>query len=137
MNKVKIEYVLGFLFDQKSYGVLLIQKQKPEWQKGLFNGIGGKIEKDETPLQAMRREFKEEAGLSIGYWKSVCKMEGEDWKVHVFTSKDDSIHDFKSMTDEEVNYIPLDDLKDFDVITNLDWLIPMCLGKINYYVSTF
>lgn len=45
------EYVLGFAFTPKdlkgNQKVVLIEKLKPEWQKGKFNGIGGKLEKDD------------------------------------------------------------------------------------------
>lgn len=132
----KTRYVLGFMFDQKSYGVLLIQKQKPAWQKGKFNGIGGKIEPNENSLQAMRREFKEETGVDQFYWQHVCDMGGDDWECVVYTCKSDTIHDAETMEIEKVNYIPLDELKSYDVISNLDWLIPMCLDvkNINYKI---
>ena len=38
------KYSLGFVFDLPVEKVLLIEKQRPEWQKGKLNGIGGKIE---------------------------------------------------------------------------------------------
>ncbi len=57
----KARYVLGFAFD-KHDNVLLVQKTKPKWQMGLYNGIGGRIETwDKSDADAMRREFKEEA----------------------------------------------------------------------------
>jgi 8-oxo-dGTP diphosphatase len=56
------KYVLGFAFD-KSDNVILVRKQKPKWQKGLLNGVGGKIEIGETSSDAMFREFREETGL--------------------------------------------------------------------------
>lgn len=43
--------------------VLLVEKQKPEWQKGLFNLVGGKIEAGEGPIDAAIRELHEESGL--------------------------------------------------------------------------
>lgn len=42
--------------------VLLVEKDKPEWQKGRFNLPGGKIEEGESPEQAALREIFEEAG---------------------------------------------------------------------------
>ena len=42
--------------------VLLVLKDKPEWQKGKLNLPGGKIEEGESPEQAATRELKGEAG---------------------------------------------------------------------------
>jgi 8-oxo-dGTP pyrophosphatase MutT (NUDIX family) len=42
--------------------VLLVLKDKPEWQKGKLNLPGGKVEDDESPLKAAVRELKEETG---------------------------------------------------------------------------
>jgi 8-oxo-dGTP diphosphatase len=53
-----IEYVVGFLFNESLDQIALIRKEKPDWQRGKINGIGGKIEENESPEQAMRREFK-------------------------------------------------------------------------------
>lgn len=51
MNSENIKlsrYVVGFLFDSEFRQVALIRKQKPQWQAGLLNGIGGKIEYGEN-----------------------------------------------------------------------------------------
>lgn len=61
-------FVLGFYITRS--GAILICKTRPEWQRGKWNGIGGRIEEGETPLQAMVREFEEEAGF---------KTSEEDW----------------------------------------------------------
>lgn len=42
--------------------VLLVLKDKPEWQKGKLNLPGGKVEEGESPEQAATRELKEESG---------------------------------------------------------------------------
>jgi hypothetical protein len=33
-------YVLGFLFSSDFSSVCLIEKQKPKWQQGRYNGVG-------------------------------------------------------------------------------------------------
>jgi 8-oxo-dGTP diphosphatase len=79
-----MHYVCGFVFDPLAQ-VYLIRKLKPDWQKGLLNGIGGKIETaDEggeypASVTAMSREFEEEAGVLIHplRWKLFHK---EQWK---------------------------------------------------------
>ena len=45
-----MEYTLGFVFDRDLQHVLLIQKQRPAWQAGKFNGIGGKLEAGEHTI---------------------------------------------------------------------------------------
>jgi 8-oxo-dGTP pyrophosphatase MutT (NUDIX family) len=60
-----IEYVVIDAFPVDSDKVLLIHKNKPDYLKGLFNLVGGKIEEGETPTVAAMRELKEESGLDI------------------------------------------------------------------------
>lgn len=51
-------YVAGFLFGpmpRHNY-VALIRKNKPDWQKGKLNGIGGKVEAGETPRRGQSSE---------------------------------------------------------------------------------
>ncbi len=68
------EYVIGFVFDEFKEQVLLILKERPEWQKGKYNGLGGLIEENESPKQAMIRECKEECGLYIEDWEHVLTL---------------------------------------------------------------
>ena len=56
-------YVVGFLFNKDETQVALVRKNRPEWQAGNLNGIGGKMEVGETTNECMQREFKEETGL--------------------------------------------------------------------------
>jgi hypothetical protein len=68
-------YVVGFMFDFAFERVALIRKRKPIWQAGKLNGIGGKIEANETREEAMRREFIEEAGFDAT-WHFYCNCAG-------------------------------------------------------------
>ncbi len=43
--------------------VLVVHKDRPAWQAGRLNLVGGKIEEGEDPFDAAVRELKEEAGL--------------------------------------------------------------------------
>jgi len=137
----KQKYVCGFLFDKYRNSVVVIQKNRPEWQKGLFNGVGGKIEYGETPLQAMYREFKEEAGLKIDDWIEFCVYENLNGEtIHFFYSVViDEVHVY-SVTDEIISLMSIEMLfnKYYPVISSLRWLIPMALelsffGKYSVY----
>lgn len=129
------KYVLGFLFNLKRNHVLLIEKLKPDWQKGKLNGIGGKIEPCESPHEAMQREFKEETGLEYDNWRLVCNMSGVDtnnageWICHVFCGFSDLIWSAVTTEKEEVYRFSVHGLPKEKCLTNLHWLIPMCLYR--------
>lgn len=117
-------YVVGFMFNNRGC-VALIRKNRPEWQAGMLNGVGGHIEPYETAIQAMRREFNEEAGVDVE-WEYFCHIYGEEYNLYCFRSTQDCI--IQTLTDEAVDWHPLKPLP-FDVIPNLNWLIPMANYK--------
>lgn len=55
------KYSVGFAFYEDF--VVLIWKQRPAFQKGFLNGVGGEIEQGEDAIRAMAREFEEETGV--------------------------------------------------------------------------
>ena len=77
-------YACGFLFSEDRQRVLLIRKARPAWQAGKLNGIGGKLESGETPYDAQRREFREEAGTDIADWTEVLTLSGPGWSGQFF-----------------------------------------------------
>lgn len=60
-----MDYVLVYAraINRNFTDVLLVLKDRPPWQAGMLNLVGGKIEEGETPVEAALRELKEEAGL--------------------------------------------------------------------------
>ena len=137
------EYVCGFMFDQASFPhvhcrVLLIEKQRPLWQRLLLNGIGGEIEPGETPAQAMMREFAEETGINFADWKYFCKLgDRRDWTIHFFYAVSD-IDQAKQMTDEKL--IAFNVGTAFctrRIIPNLRWLVPMAFRMAEERCAAF
>lgn len=127
-------YVAGFYFSSRPAGwkVALIRKKRPEWQAGKLNAIGGKVEDDESIYDAMVREFREEAGKMVVDWELFCSLTGVGYVVHFFRAAG-SFKEVRSMEDEKVefhwawNVLASDD---YDIIENLNWLIPAALEGV-------
>lgn len=128
MNKQN--YVLGFAFNVFYSEVVLIEKLKPEWQKGFLNGVGGKIEVNESSLEAIIREFEEETGVKSNNedWRYVANLNGEDFSMYVYCSNSIDIRKVKTVEEEIVRVVDLP-INNHNVIYNLNWLIPMCIDS--------
>ena len=76
-------------------GCLLINRQKPPY-RGVWNGLGGKVEPGETALAGMQRELAEECGLHLPqaaftagglvHWYVDGSLRGE---LYLYTAKTD------------------------------------------------
>lgn len=124
------EYVVGFAFDTQAEKVVLIRKLKPAWQAGLLNGVGGKIEAGELPIDAMIREFEEETGVKTSFidWTNFLTVRGVESTVHCFSAFID-ISKARSAEKEKVETHPVFPLPR-DTIPNLQWIIPLALDNI-------
>lgn len=126
------KYVCGFCFDEYFKEIALIVKNKPKWQEGKLNGIGGKIEPGELPVGAMRREFREEAGIHVHDWKPLIILSGEDWVVHFFYGSSKEFQYITTQEDEVVLLLKVDKVfPHYEYIDNLEWLIPLAIYKNN------
>ena len=119
-------YTCGFLFDPDRRRCALIRKDHPDWQAGLLNGIGGKLEPLEPPASAMVREFEEEAGVTGVEFEEFARLHGGMYRVHFFRAFDDAVGKVKTMTSEEVHFHALPIIRR-DIVPNLQWLIPLAL----------
>ena len=64
MNIEMKQFVVIFLFTKDFKKVLMVKRNKPPY-KNCWNGIGGKIEENETQIQAAIRECYEETGIEL------------------------------------------------------------------------
>jgi 8-oxo-dGTP pyrophosphatase MutT (NUDIX family) len=133
-----MHYVLGFQFDEPHHNVALICKTFPKWQAGLWNGIGGHIERGESAQEAMLREFVEETGVSQEgiIWRHFADLVVQSHHlVSCFSSFTNLVYVIprRSPPHEEVTRIPLERLASLrdKLVTHVPWLIEMALTMRN------
>lgn len=98
MTKSLYKYTLGFIECVEADSILLLNREKPP-HMGRWNGVGGKLEENETPLECIIRETQEETTLDITDYRSRGALRwfrnGEDLGgVYIFTGSI-SLSEFK------------------------------------------
>lgn len=144
-----MKYTVAFLFNESLDYVALIKKAKPDWQKGRFNGIGGKVEDGETFEEANQREFYEETGLDIPMeeWSKFAKIETVNAEIEFFAAKSKKAFDVRTqpappdireevrMTHIQSNMFPI--MQAETAVENLGWLILMARDHLQDKRPTF
>jgi 8-oxo-dGTP diphosphatase len=126
-----IYYSLGFCFSEDRKSMLAMVKNRPDWQKGLMNGIGGKVNRGEQHFAAMMREFEEETGARVDEWENFAYLHGLGFAVAVFRAfSDHALATAVSKTDEMVIRVSSYS-HDWPIraISNLYWLVPLALDQ--------
>lgn len=146
-------FVLGFVFSLDLKRILLIRKNRPAAFKDLWNGIGGKVEPGESPINAMVREAREEAGLDVPLeypssseafkvdlilqgcikkhhsdtWQRFATMTNDECRIHVYRAFHENLDEAKQATDEEVRIFDVADLGRLPVVPGVVMLASMAL----------
>ncbi len=113
--------VVGIITDNEE--ILLLRKNNPDWQKGLYNGIGGKVELNTTPLETIIKKCQEELGVNISNWielDSEISSSGIEIVYFLTTLNEGEIKKLQSQTDERaelfsINNLPTNILQDLKI----------------------
>ncbi|MFW3344321.1 NUDIX hydrolase [Aliarcobacter butzleri] len=103
-----MNYVVGIVTDGSK--ILLLRKNNPDWQKGLYNGVGGKVDLDETPLEAIIRECQKEVGLEILNWnqiETIPLQSGVDLTYFFAVIEEEELKKAQSLQDERVEFFDI------------------------------
>ena len=134
-----VNYVCGLMFSPELDRVALIRKNRPEFQRGRLNGIGGKIEENETPIDAMVREFWEETGCKTDHsdWVLFHKIEeyNEDeydygYSVCFYCCSSNKIDELQTMTDEPIEVISCGSVNEAFTMNNIKEYVPYSIGVL-------
>lgn len=124
-----MNYIYTLAFIKKGSDILMINRNKQPW-KGMWNGVGGKKNKDESPLDCIVREIYEETGILVKKEevidKGICTWNAD------FKSEASGLHLF--FVNLNTNYILETPIKMAEGI--LDWKdINFLLDKDNLGIS--
>jgi 8-oxo-dGTP diphosphatase len=125
-------FTLGFIFNQNFSEVLLMHKNRPDWQAGKINGVGGEIKPKEKSIDCIVREVKEEAGVKTQKkdWAYFGKLRADSCRVDLYALRYmGSASGFCTTTDEKVEWFKVNHLPD-NVIDHLNWMILLALEKL-------
>jgi 8-oxo-dGTP diphosphatase len=123
-------------------------KKKHDIHEGKWNGLGGKLEKGETPEECVIREVKEESGLTIieprlrGFITFPDFDGKNDWYVYVFTAGKFE-GDLIESDEGKLEWIPEPELLKLNLWEGdkifLDWLLEdrFFSAKFNYENGEF
>ena len=125
------QYVLGFAFDKAKKKAVLILKNYPAFQCNKFNGIGGEIRHDESPAQAMTREFYKETGAqsSPTDWDYYACINHKDYIIYCFAMFSDIIKDCSTVTEEIIVIKQVSLVEHLPLVTKTKELLRLALLK--------
>ena len=141
---------LCYITDKKKNSTLMLHRIKKEndYHQGKWNGLGGKLNKGESPEECAIREIKEESGLTVK--NPVLKgfitfpdFDGiDDWYVFVFTF-DEFEGSLIDSPEGKLEWIPNDNLTSLNLWEGdkifLEWIFSEKIfsAKFNYENGSF
>ena len=126
----KSKYVLCCAFDGTK--IISILKNRPDYQKNKLNGIGGKVENDETYIEAMIREFKEETSVStfVSDWSNFAVLVNDFFIIECFKTNISGLSKaVQNVTDEKLVILDYNDIHDKDLVNNYKMLLEIALNN--------
>jgi len=111
---------LGYVLSRDKTSVLMVHRNaRPnDHAYGKYNGLGGKMERDEDVATCMKREIREEAGIEITFmqlrgtvsWPGFGKN-GEDWLGFVFLITDWTGEPYERNAEGDLSWVPLERIR--------------------------
>lgn len=124
---------LAIIFN-KDMDVLLLQRSdyEEQWMPNKIGLVGGGVEENEEPIDAVKREIKEEIGLEIEkFIEKFVLQRNEDSVEHMFIAKYLGDNNDVKLNKEHQDYgwYSIDDIEKLDTVPNLLNYVKIVLTK--------
>lgn len=120
-------YLRALCFVFHGDALLLIHRQQ-EPDAGFWNAPGGKVDRGEDPLDAARRELREEAGIEPllgfrGVATAIVRSTGEHWAIFLFYARVEE-STVVACHEGPLRWVPPDGLAALPVFPDIPLLLP-------------
>lgn len=133
---------LGYVFSPDHAKVLMIHRNKrpDDPHFGKYNGLGGKLERNEDIVSGLRREIREEAGIECLdldlagtiSWPGFGKN-GEDWFGFIFRIDRFSGIPISSNREGDLKWVPTNQLMDLPLWEGDRYFLPLVIKKRTFH----
>lgn len=118
-----------------------------DYHAGRWNGLGGKLEPDESPLEAARREVREESGLDLPEdvftalgsvtFPNFKAHKNEDWNVWVFVARASDTHRAAPVRGPEgdLHWVPAAELLGLNLWPGDRHFVPLVLEERPFFAT--
>ncbi|MCX7642127.1 MAG: 8-oxo-dGTP diphosphatase [Elusimicrobiales bacterium] len=133
---------LCYVCDGKKVLMIHRTKKKNDIHANKYNGLGGKVEEDETPFECVIREVREESGLKIKnpILKGILRFPKFDgvncWTVFVYLTNNFSGR-IKSSNEGELVWIELEKLSKINMWEGDKYFIKYVFKKNVFFYGVF
>ena len=137
-QKIKIDRysTCCYLKKDEQYLLLYRNKKKNDYNKGKWIGVGGGLEKDETPDQCAIREIKEETGLDVHSLECAGEVDfiydGYFEKMFIYEITDFS-GNLIDCNEGELRWIPIKDIYDYPMWEGDKVFLPLLINHESYF----
>lgn len=123
---------IGLLYNDNGEILMLRRSKTDTWMPLKYAFVGGKVEKGETPKEALSREVKEEVNLNIVKSNFCFKKDENDLELHYFICTCSNPDEVK-ISDEHDDYVwcNMDYLNNLELVPNIKNDIKKALSSIN------
>ena len=134
MPYMPILATLGYVLSSDRTRVLLIHRNaRPNDEHlGKYNGLGGKLERDEDIVSGMKRELREEAGIEVASMRLRGTVSwpgfgpgGEDWFGFIFLIDKFTGEVHSANTEGTLEWVPIERVLDLPLWEGDRYFLPL------------